>query len=178
MNDLDNMASPMTPPIESPTIPPNEPPMMSPGNNPQPTASSPNLPLIVAIILALVVLVESIVLVFFGINFFGSHDDDYVPLEESSDINTEDGSVKYDDADTITALNLKCSGDDGFTITFDDTMNYVTTGSSQLGESGTYSIVNGEAIVLNSNTGQERVVYFDDFSIVDGIKFYSCSGTE
>lgn len=179
MNDLDNMTAPITPPTESSTIPPNEPSMIaSENNNPQSNTASPNLPLVISIILALVVLVESIVLIFFGINFFGSHDDDYVPLDESSYDDTENSSVEYDDTYTVTALNLQCSNDDGSTITFDDTMNYTTTGSSQLGESGTYSIVNGEAVVLNSNSGQERVVYFDDFSIVDGIKFYTCSGTE
>lgn len=130
--------------------------------------------LVLSFALVCTVLVESVILVFFGVNFFNRNDDE-IPSEEISLVSTEDGMYTFDDLDNIASFSLKCTNeDDSVQFSFDKNMTYVKNIPLQPTETGTYSIINNQVIVLNPNNGSERTVYYNGASIIEGASFYDC----
>lgn len=139
---------------------------------PVPTANSEGsskLPLVVAIALAAVTLVESIVLIITLSNYFALTnytEDEYYESEEVYNESTADAYV-YDDDYNLAAVGITCTAENGATITLDTTNKY--SGSS-LG-SGTYTITNDSLISLQ---GSNKVLYYDGVDLADGLTIYTC----
>ena len=134
-------------------------------------------PIIVSIVLACIVFIETIALVPLLIAYFNTQNDGPdVGYSDSTESISEEGDYIFDDTYTIVAFDLTCTDDDGNTFVFDKTNTYRRTGSqSNYTESGTYSIVKGGAVVLNNPTQEsEKIVYYDGYYIMEGLTFYSC----
>ena len=145
------------------------------------TPSSTKLPLIVAIVLAVTLLIESVVLIIFVVNSFDFEEEDYDDEEtyanDSPEALSENSNFEYDNNYHITAFNLSCDTEEGAKYTFDKSGVYQKTDkSSNLVDSGIYSITNDTAVILKNaeTSSQERIVYYDGYSIVEGLTFYYC----
>ena len=149
------------------------------------SANTSVAPLVIAIILALVVLIESIALAIFAVNYgealdlYGgdySSEIEYDSVSDSPEALSEASSYNYDDDYNITAFDLTCTTDDGSKYTFTKSKSYQKTdASSNSTSSGSYSIINSGAVVLNSsNTNEEKIVYYDGYDIIEGTTFYAC----
>lgn len=146
----------------------------------QPVANntgSGKLPLIISIALAAVVLVESIALVITLNNYFaitnGDEDVEEVAIDEEEENN---GVYIYDDDYNLTAMNITCTAENGAKFVLTNAKNYqeLDSSSSQIG-SGSYSITNDSLVSLSgANNNQERVLYYDGFSLADGTTLYEC----
>lgn len=146
--------------------------------------AKPSLALIVAIILAITVLVESVALIVFAVNYgevldlYGDTGIEY-PEEPTSDSPEElssDSDFDYDDDLNITAFNLTCTNEDDSQYVFTKSGTYQKSNSaSNAIDSGTYSIINSGAIVLDSaNQSEDKIVYYDGYDIIEGTSFYTC----
>lgn len=159
-------------------------PASPPRPTPKPITNSSTPSLIVSIILGIIVLVESVALVIFAINYgevlglYGETGAEYIEgsIEETPESLSEKSAFNYDDEYNITAFNLVCNTEDGSQYEFTKTGTYQkTSNASSSTDSGTYSIVNNSAVVLeNPSRTDDIVVYFDGDTIIDGTDFYTC----
>lgn len=132
-------------------------------------------PLIIAIALAAVTLVESIALIITLNNYFSYVNDDYIEEDDTEDIVTQYDNYVYDDDYNLTAINLTCKNDDGTSYVFTTDGKYqALNSSSSLSNFGTYTITNDSLISLNNTDGTNKVLYYDGFSVADGLTIYSC----
>ena len=124
--------------------------------------------------LGIALLLESIVLVFFTIDYFGvmaAGDDPSLDEREGAD----DGKYVYNSDFDITALNLTCTAEDGARYNFNSERKYQFSDTSAgTSDSGTYSVLRDSDVTLTSPTGGQKVVYFDGDFIADGTKMYDC----
>ena len=140
------------------------------------TASSENskLPLIVAIVLAIVTLVETIALIISLTNrpttsVSEPEEDVYygeVPVngEEYSDEN-----YTYDDELNLIAFRATCVAENGSSYSFDISNNFTYSGDSS--SNGTYTISDSDLISLSNN---DKVLYYNGISVADGLTIYNC----
>ena len=135
------------------------------------------LPLVISIALAAVILVESIALVITLSNYFslvngGGEYEDSVIADDIED----DNSFVYNDDYNLTAMNITCIAGDGAKFVFAIDNNYQQyNASSSVINSGTYSITNDSLVALsNSSNQQGKVLYYDGFTIADGLTIYNC----
>lgn len=152
---------------------------MAPRPAAAPSTSGSVLPLVIAIILAFIVLIESIVLAIFAVNYFTPEEEfeDITTVNDSPEALSAAGSYTYDANYGITAFNLTCTSDDGATFTFTKAKEYQQTDtSSNPVSNGTYSIINSGAVVLDdpNTSGEDKIVYYDGYNIIDGVTFYAC----
>lgn len=159
-------------------------------SNPSPNiikqSNSEKLPWIISIILAAIVLIESIALVIFLIIHFNMVNNTYeiedVEIPEYSNEETvieedvSDSNYIYDENYNLTAANLTCVADDGATIVLDTSNNYKRyDGSSSTIDSGSYTIKNDSLISLKtSGSDNGKVLYFDSITIADDLIIYDC----
>ena len=134
------------------------------------------LPLIIAIALAAVTLVESIALIITLSNYFSIVNGDY---EEGIDtVDSEDyldDNFVYDDSYNLVAVNLNCTTEGGAKLTLTADSKYqLLSAPNSLNEFGTYTITNDSLISLNNTDGTSKVLYYDGFNIADGLTIYSC----
>lgn len=150
----------------------------------QPTGSmnmekSSKIPIIVAAVLGVIVLVETIFLVITMTNNSTTTEDeenyDEVVLED--EYVEDDGSYVYDEDDNLIALEVTCSTENGasFALTTDNKYSQYDA-SSNLTDSGTYSILESSIIPLTSTnaSNQQKVLYFDGWILADGTTIYDC----
>ena len=159
-------------------------------SNPSPNiikqSNSEKLPWIISIILAAIVLIESIALVIFLIIHFNMVNNTYeiedVEIPEYSNEETvieedvSDSNYIYDENYNLTAADLTCVADDGATIVLDTSNNYKRyDGSSSTIDSGSYTIKNDSLISLKtSGSDNGKVLYFDSITIADDLIIYDC----
>lgn len=148
------------------------------------TVRSSMLTLILPIIFAVVVLVESVALVIFAINYgvvlnlygenYAEHSEEKV--DDLPEAHGENNDYSIDDNYNVIAFNLTCEVQDGSRYTFAKSGNYQKYDkTSDTTESGSYSIVNGSAVVLkNSNQSEDTVVFYDGENIIENTTFYVC----
>lgn len=158
-------------------------PVSSPRFVPGTTAKASTLPWIISMVFALIVLVESVALVIFAINYGealdlygGGNSSESSTTNDSPEAISEGGAFNYDDDYNITAFALTCTNDDGssYTFTKDGTYQQKNSSSNPV-DSGTYTVTNSSAVVLKSpNQPNDRIVYYDGYDIVEGLSFYSC----
>lgn len=133
------------------------------------------LPVIISIVLAVIVVIESIALIFIVNNPSSGTEEDYDVddgyIEEEEDY--VDNNYAYDDNDNLIAMNASCKATDGSTITLDTSGKYTATGP--LAGSGTYTITNDSLISLS---GSDKILYYDGWSLADGLTIYSCEETD
>lgn len=137
------------------------------------------LPIIISIILAFVVIIETIALVSISNKSANSSDDEEISRVSTANDSAEDISdarLTFDENYTIVALEFACIADDGAKYEFTKTKTYKhTDASSTVIDSGTYSIVNGGAVVLNeTDPTKQRIIYYDGYYIMEGLDFYGC----
>lgn len=143
------------------------------------------LQLVITITLAIIVLIESIALAIFAFNYgevldlYGGNEPEYneATNNDSPEALSNDNDFTYGENYEITAFNIICTNEDGSKYTFSKSKNYQKTDtSSGSTESGTYSIINGSAIILNdSNQTEEQVIYYNGYDIIEGTTFYTCN---
>lgn len=129
------------------------------------------LPLVIAIALAAITLVESIALVITLNNYF-SYSDDYGEDEGYVANSYYDSVYSYNDDGDLTAMNLSCAAEDGSYYKLDTTNKYEfhnTTGA--IAGTGTYAVTNDSLISLS---GSDKVLYYNGFDIADGLTIYTC----
>ena len=138
------------------------------------TTGSSKLPLIVAIALAAITLVESIVLIITLSNYFSLANDTYSEdIEEESAVDEVivDNNYNYDDNDNLVSLNATCTNNSGATYTLKTDNSYTLSGSDSANTSGTYTVTNDSLISLS---GSNKVLYYDGISLADGLTIYEC----
>ena len=133
-------------------------------------SSSKTLP-IVAIILAVTVLVESIVLAITLTNYFaffsGSED------EAISEIALSNDTYSYNTSGDLVGINLTCTASDNFSYDLDIDGSYQYFNNSGITvNSGTYSISSNKIISLDDS---DKTLYYDGFNIIDGVTIYECA---
>ncbi len=144
---------------------------------------SSKLPWIVSIVLAIIILIESIALAIVLVNYFNivnAEDAEWAPEASEEDTslenNTNDENFIYDDDYYLTAANLKCTNDDGAMIVLDTSNNFKRyDNASALIDSGNYSIKDDGLISVTSNGSDNgKVFYYNYASIADGLTIYNC----
>ena len=143
--------------------------------------SNSKLPLIVAIILAVITLVESIALLASLTNQSNLTITENVE-EDTEDIDDTEYSAaeyKFDDDDNVIALKLNCKDENGssFELTTDQTYQQ-SNGSGQVFESGTYTITRDGIISLSGSNNNGRVIFYDGLILADGNTIYKCQTNE
>ena len=132
------------------------------------------LPLAIALALAAVLIVETIALMVFIINYIPSSVSEPSYSDEGSEYLA--GSYLYDENSDLYAINVECTSESGavFSFSINNQYNELTQDSSDT--NGTYSISHSKLILLSEprSNGEERVLYFDGFSLADGTTFYDC----
>lgn len=133
------------------------------------------LPIIISIVLAVIVVVESIALIITMNNYLAivdevpAYDEDEGYIEDEEGEEAIDNNYVYNDSDALVAMNANCKATDGSAITLDTSGNYTATGP--LAGSGTYTITNDSLISLS---GSNKVIYYDGWDLADGLTIYSC----
>lgn len=140
---------------------------------PIPDNNSSKLPLIIAIVLALVTLIESIILIITLNNYFSITS---VEGEEAYEIPEDEALLEnayiYDDDSNLVAMSLSCTNEDGTYYNFNtDNQFEQHNANGALTTSGSYTITNDNLISLS---GSNKVLYFDGFGIADGLTIYNC----
>ncbi len=136
---------------------------------------SSKLPLIVAAILGVVTLVESIILIVTLINFFQAvnPEEEVITSEDTYLDIGEDGLSGYDDEGNLIWLNLTCTNkESGDKYVLTESKNFQFSGSSQT-NSGTYTITNDSLISLSGANGN-KVIFYDGYSLADQLTVYDC----
>ena len=135
-----------------------------------------SLPLIVAIVLGVITLLESVVLIFTLINYFqlaNPGEVETVPEAEYIE-GGDDGLSGYDDSGNLIWLNLTCTNKESgnkFVLTKSNKYQYYT--GSTISESGDYAIVNDNLVSL-SGSNSSKVIYYDGYSLADSLTLYDC----
>ena len=132
------------------------------------------LPLIIAVVLAAITLIESIILVITLVNYF----QEMAPVED--DIISEgdygiidDGLSGYSNDGDLIWLNLTCTNEDsGDKIVLTESKTIQQYKNSSIVGNNTYSIVNDSLISLSGD--ENKVLFYDGYSIADGLKIYDC----
>ena len=137
--------------------------------------SNSKLPIIISIVLAVIVVIESIALVITMNQYLSTPVEETAVTEEDTDENEDepvDENYVYDNNDYLIAMNANCKAPDGSTIVLDIANNYTATGT--LTGSGTYTVVNESLISLSNNS---NVLYYDGWNLADGLVIYTCEQT-
>lgn len=140
-------------------------------------SSSSKLPLVVAIALAAVTLVESIVLIITLSNYFSIVKETNEEVSEEYSLGDDydaEANYVYDEDYNLTAFEATCTNEDGssFIFTKNNTFEELNSASSTV-NSGTYSIINDDIIPLSSSS-TNKVLYYNGFMVADGTKLYNC----
>lgn len=140
----------------------------------RPTSDS-RLPLIISVILASIVLIESIALVITIVNYFDTFSSDTEGfVEEQEDPSVENFIISEDGH--LVAFNSTCkNAETGAYYTFSTNNSfreYSATGS--LSSSGTYSIVRDSIVKFNTSSGSKDNLIYDGYILTDGNIIYDC----
>ena len=147
--------------------------------NTQTPKNTGTLSLTIAIIMAVIVLIESIALVVISMsysqmldNYFSDEGDGFI---EETYVNESETAYQFDDSLNLVSFNLTCTAEDGSKFVFKKAKTYQNTSNSST-SSGTYSILNGSVIVLNdsSNSGDQQTLYYEGRNIINGTTYYNC----
>lgn len=146
--------------------------------NPETPSHKPasSLPLVIAIILAIIVLIESIVLIIVLANLFGGYVSDLDVTYEISD--DEEEYYIFDDQGDISAFSITCTSDDNSQYSFGKNQQYKAyNAESELLDSGSYSIIRSDIIVLGEPSTNNKTLFYDGANVVDDLVFYECEET-
>ena len=140
------------------------------------SVGSSKLPLIVAIVLAVVTLVESIALIIAlnNVNTALSFNEveEYTDEELAEGDYYDEENFTYDEDFNITAFKDTCTASDGSSYTFDLSNKYSLSGASS--SNGTYTVVDGDLIALSNS---DKVLYYNGVNVADGLTIYECNST-
>ncbi len=167
---------------------------------PQPAApviheekTRPSLSLIISIILAIVVVLQSIALIIVINNHFAMFSGDTEEVgEETETEGEEDTPYVYDDENTLIAMEATCTAEDGSYLhltknnNFEeykivspstDSNSHVTKDTGEatpsLVDSGSYSITRDSVFTFKKSSG-EKTYFFDGYTLTDNTVFYDC----
>jgi hypothetical protein len=149
----------------------------------KPGAGESKLPLVIALVTSFIVLIESIILVTFTVNYFNKDqeddDDENISVyDDSPESLSEEGAFTLDDSYAITAFNLTCTSEEGSKYVFKKSKAYQKSdATSTTIDSGNYAILNETAVILNSDNSssdEESIVYYDGVYVIEGKTFYEC----
>lgn len=152
----------------------------SPSPAQQPAISKPSngskLPLVIIAILAIALLVESIILISTLNNYFaltGNNDEEI--SEESAAL--VDPLYTWDEEGNLATMEITCTADDGSRFSLGKDGEYQEyNSSSNVVDSGTYSILNDSIIPLSSTkTTGEKVLYYTGFDLAYNTTIYRCN---
>ena len=134
----------------------------------------------IVVVLAVMILFETIVLSIVLVNASDSNDSyDFETTED--DIVVEDFDVdlgeEYDEEGNVVAIEQKCTSDGGEKFEFKYDKKYKRYGKDgDLVDEGSYDMVNGSLLALKDGTEAGRVLYYDGYSVADGLTLYYCDG--
>ena len=139
------------------------------------SGDSSKLPLAIAIILAIIVLFESIALVILLIHVVNGSTSSFQEDAFYESFDDTPPSLEYDSNYQIVSFALTCTSTDGnkYVFTKDKTYEQLNQSSNPTG-SGIYKILNSSAVVLNDGNNTSKTVYYDGLNIIDGTTFYEC----
>ena len=139
---------------------------------PKPKQSS-SLPLITSLILAIIVLFESMALVVALVNLFNDNNDETEIIYNTGE--DADEYYSYDDKGDVSAFSVTCTSEDGAQYIFEKNQQYkVYDNESELLDSGTYSIIRSDIIVLGESAEENKNLFYDGVNIIDNLVFYEC----
>ncbi len=138
----------------------------------EPTTNNSKLPLIVAIVLGVITLLETIALIISLTNrpttTSFEEGDEYL---EEANVGDDDyaGNFNYDNELNLTSFNATCTSNDGASYSFNISNKYNFSGSPAA--SGSYTITNSDLISL---TDSNKVLYYNGIYVADGLTVYMC----
>ena len=136
------------------------------------------LPIIIAVILTLIVVVESIAL-FATIGNYSTAAKEYLAYEEITpelDNGTE-SNYSYDDEYNLTAMEITCTNENGAKITLSKSNKLeIFDANSTLIDSGDYTITY-DSIISFTGSGNDRPLYYDGSFLADDTVIYDCEET-
>ena len=139
------------------------------------------VPLITTIVLAVVVLVESIALVLALVSLGQANSGEYYSDEEISDEGDVDGESDYvfNDNYDLVALNVACDNQEsGNKIELTTSNGYkLSDASGSVISTGTYSLLRDSIVVVKPSSGSESTLYYDGIVLADGTTIYECGDT-
>ena len=135
------------------------------------------LPIIIAVALTLIVVVESIAL-FATIGNYSTAAKEYLAYEEITpelDNGTE-SNYSYDDEYNLTAMEITCTNENGAKISLDKSNKLeIFDANSTSTTSGNYTIIK-DSIISLTGSNNDRTFYYDGFILADGTVIYDCEG--
>lgn len=144
-----------------------------------PSSDSSKLPLVISIVLAAIVLFESIALVVALTNYF-----DTFSYSESEEIVLDDdptsSNYSFDEDDNLVAFAATCTNSDtGASFTLSKNNSYRENSSAtNLTGSGSYAIKRDSIITFTDSTGEKKTLFYDGYILTDGITIYDCEETD
>ena len=138
-------------------------------------SSAQFLPLVIAAILGVIVIIQSIALIMIGSNLSSLFNDD-VPEDTTESIDNTDVADPYiyNENKELVAITSTCKADDGssLALTKTNTFEEYDSNNSLIG-SGTYKITRDSVFNFQKSSG-DRTLFFDGFTLTDGTTFYNC----
>ena len=141
----------------------------------RPKSSTSSATIIAIIVLALIILVESIALTITLTNYFGlfSSEIDYDTATESDYI-YPGNNFNYSKDGKLISMDAKCASDDyGYILFSKDNTFQQYNNSNELIDKGSYTITNSIVISLTNNSSK-RLLSFDGFRLADEEVMYDC----
>ena len=135
---------------------------------------------VIVVILAVAIVLETIIFSIIIANYVNKENSDDFEMTEN-DVTVEDYIVdlgeEYDEEGNIVAIEQKCTSDGGEKFEFKYDKNYKRYGKDgDLVDEGSYDMVNGSLLALKDGTEAGRVLYYDGYSVADGLTLYYCDG--
>ena len=143
----------------------------------EPVVEKPNhTNLIVTIIFTVVMVLQSVFLVVTLIKVSSllepeAEDEETIELDDSD---SED-PFRYNEGGSLAAVDFTCNSEDGssYTLTLDN--NYEKqNASSEVIESGTYSVQNDLVFDFEGNNSSHKKLFYSEYILTDGDVFYNC----
>jgi hypothetical protein len=136
---------------------------------------------IIAVIMGIITIIETIILVVFMVNYFSTDNyagvpDDYDEIDtETTEFPYEERGFIYDEDFNVLAVKATCIAQDGTKYTLDASKNYQKqdAASNTVG-TGTYSVINGNIISLDGASTGDKVLYYDGETLAEGTNLFTC----
>jgi len=131
---------------------------------------------IIAIIISVISLIELVILAILLINFTST-----IMFENDSEDSVDEVEIAanspyvWDNEGDLIAVGITCKNQNNASFTLTKTNKFTMyDDSSNIIDTGSYSIVNDSLIPLSGSTNQEKVLYYDGFVLADGTDIYEC----
>ena len=136
---------------------------------------------IATIVLAVLVVIESIAIGFMMMNHVGlsresdfdTEDEEESSIEEDTE-EIDDTKYVFNDDGDLTAFDLTCTQENGASYIFSKDGSFSYNDASGDMSSGSYSFVHNGIISLTGGQDNNRVLYYDGSMVADGTTIYEC----